>query len=224
MQRALAEARATGRLGTGMRNRDRFPRSARRRICRRRSGAGRDRRRRASPTRICASSSRVPQGYLMSNGTDAVTISGSAGKAQFRGGQLQRRPRKASCSRFDQLDPRSAQLPVPPPQRRDDQRHAGGDHDGARQQLFGSWSTSASSLINGMPQHIYHFVMMTPGGYGVRSVRADGQFAAPDHVRPKRRRSGRGSSMSSRSGRATRSSRWRAGWLTAISSWIVFCR
>ena len=31
---------------------------------------------------------RVPPGYLMSNGTTAVTISGSAGKAQFSGGRF----------------------------------------------------------------------------------------------------------------------------------------
>src|SRR5205085_5949132 len=87
MQRALAEARATGRLGTGIRNREQFlselegiyvdddPAQG---IIEGASFTHPD-------LRIQFS---VPQGYLMSNGTDAVTISGSAGKAQFRGGQF----------------------------------------------------------------------------------------------------------------------------------------
>src|SRR3954452_23956215 len=85
MQRALAEARATGRLGKGVRNRDQFLREL--------EGITVD----DDPAQgIIEGASfthpdlriqfSVPQGYLMSNGTDAVTISGSAGKAQFRQG------------------------------------------------------------------------------------------------------------------------------------------
>ena len=44
MQRAIEEARATGRLGSGIRNRDGFLDRARRHVRRRRSGPGRDRR------------------------------------------------------------------------------------------------------------------------------------------------------------------------------------
>ena len=93
--------------------------AARGHLRRRRSGAGHHRRRRPSPTPTCASSSRVPPGYLMSNGTDAVTISGRPGKAQFSGGQLQRHARQLHPARvFQQLTARpGATSPVPPPQR-----------------------------------------------------------------------------------------------------------
>ena len=76
----------------------------------------------------------VPPGYLMSNGTDAVTISGSAGKAQFRGGRFNGSLDNTSCCVFRQLTGGQVQFPVPPPQHIDDQRHAGGGHHRARQQ------------------------------------------------------------------------------------------
>ena len=86
MQRALQEARATGRLGTGLRNRDAFLNQL--------EGIYVD----DDPAQGIIDGPvfthpdlriqfRVPTGYLMSNGTNAVTISGSAGKAQFSGGQ-----------------------------------------------------------------------------------------------------------------------------------------
>src|SRR2546430_1990058 len=87
MQRALAEARATGRLGTGVRNRDQFLRELEGLYVDDDPAQGVI----EGPTfthpdlRIQFT---VPQGYLMSNGTTAVTISGSAGKAQFRGAQF----------------------------------------------------------------------------------------------------------------------------------------
>src|SRR5207248_11520113 len=85
MQRALAEARATGRLGRGIRNRDTFLSEIEGLYVDDDPAQGVI----EGPTfthpdlRIQFS---VPQGYLMSNGSDAVTISGSAGKAQFRQG------------------------------------------------------------------------------------------------------------------------------------------
>src|SRR5207249_4831962 len=86
MQRALAEARATGRLGAGIRNRDTFLSELEGLYVDDDPAQGVI----EGPTfthpdlRIQFT---VPQGYLMANGTDAVTVSGSAGKAQFRGGQ-----------------------------------------------------------------------------------------------------------------------------------------
>jgi predicted Zn-dependent protease len=86
MQRALEEARATGRLGTGLHNRDAFLNQL--------EGMYVD----DDPAQGIIDGPtfthpdlriqfQVPTGYLMSNGTDAVTISGSAGKAQFSGGR-----------------------------------------------------------------------------------------------------------------------------------------
>ena len=85
MQRALAEARATGRLGTGMTNRDRFLAML--------DGEYVD----DDPLQGIVDGPvfthpdlriqfQVPPGYLMSNGTTAITIKGSAGQAQFSGG------------------------------------------------------------------------------------------------------------------------------------------
>src|SRR5206468_1387197 len=87
MQRAIAEARATGRLGTGLHNRDQFLSQL--------EGTYVD----DDPAQGMIEGATfthpdlriqftVPTGYLMSNGTQAVTISGSAGKAQFSGGRF----------------------------------------------------------------------------------------------------------------------------------------
>src|SRR5690242_21241630 len=87
MQRALQEARASGRLGTGIRNRDTFLSEL--------DGIYVD----DDPAQGVIDGPvfthpdlriqfQVPPGYLISNGTRAVTISGSAGKAQFSGGRF----------------------------------------------------------------------------------------------------------------------------------------
>ena len=101
MQRALADARATGRLGSGIRNRDGFLREL--------EGIMID----DDPVQGVIDGPTfthpdlriqftVPPGYLMSNGTRAVTISGSAGKAQFGGGSASKEASKITsfaCSR-----------------------------------------------------------------------------------------------------------------------------
>ena len=132
----------------------------------------------------------VPTGYLMLNGTYAVTVSGSAGKAQFSGGRYEGSLDDYITRVFRQLIRGQAEIPVPRPQR---------------------------TLINGMPaefttthvrtnsgvidatvvayqwdeQHIYHFVMLTRGGTGigpfapmVNSLRKITQFEAAA-IRPK---------------------------------------
>jgi predicted Zn-dependent protease len=165
MQRALAEARATGRLGTGVRNRDQFLAAL--------EGVYVD----DDPAQGVIEGAilthpdlriqfTVPQGYLMSNGTDAVTISGSAGKAQFRGGQFTGTLDNAILLAFRQLTRGEANIPVPPPQ------HL--TINGMQAAITTARVNTDSGLIDASvaayqwaPQRIYYFVMLTPGGYGV---------------------------------------------------------
>jgi predicted Zn-dependent protease len=165
MQRALAEARATGRLGKGIRNRDLFLSEL--------EGVYVD----DDPAqgiiegpsfthpdlRIQFS---VPQGYLMSNGTDAVTISGSAGKAQFRGGQFSGTLDNAVLLAFRQLTRGETNFPVPPPQ------HV--TINGMPAAITTARVNADSGPIDASvaayqwdSRRIYYFVMLTPGGYGV---------------------------------------------------------
>jgi predicted Zn-dependent protease len=116
MQRALAEARATGRLGTGMLNRDQFlahlegvyvdddPEQG---IIEGRYFTHPD-------LRIQFA---VPAGYLMQNGTRAVTISGSAGRAQFGGGRFAGPLDAYIMQVYQELSDGEVRIVVPPPQR-----------------------------------------------------------------------------------------------------------
>jgi predicted Zn-dependent protease len=165
MQRALAEARATGRLGTGVRNRDTFLREI--------EGIYVD----DDPAQGVIDGPTfthpdlriqftVPPGYLMSNGTTAVTISGSGGKAQFSGGRFSGTLENYILRVFQELTRGQMQIPIPPPQ---------------RVTINGMAAAITSTRINTNsgpidvsvvayqwdPQRIYHFVMLTPGGSGV---------------------------------------------------------
>ncbi len=165
MERALAEARATGRLGTGIRNRDTFLSEI--------EGVYVD----DDPAQGVIEGATfthpdlkiqfsVPQGYLMSNGTDAVTISGSAGKAQFRGGRYAGTLDSAILLAFRDLTRGEFNIPVPQPQ-----------HtiiNGMPAAITTARVNTESGLIDASvaayqwdPQRIYYFVMLTPGGYGV---------------------------------------------------------
>ena len=166
MQRALAEARATGRLGTGLRNRDQFLNEL--------EGLYVD----DDPAQGIIEGAAfthpdlriqfsVPQGYLMSNGTDAVTIAGSAGKAQFRGGQFTGRLDDAVLLAFRQLTGgQQANFPVPLPQ------HV--TINGMPAAITTARVNTSSGQIDASvaayqwdPQRVYYFVMLTPPGYGV---------------------------------------------------------
>ena len=166
MQRALAEARATGRLGTGIRNRDLFLRELEGIFVDDDPAQGVI----EGPTfthpdlRIQFT---VPQGYLMSNGTDAVTVSGSAGKAQFRGGQYNGTLDNAVLLAFRGLTQGQANYPVPPPQ------HV--TINGMPAAITTARINTNSGQIDASvaayqwdAQRIYYFVMLTPGGYGVQ--------------------------------------------------------
>src|ERR1043165_9844345 len=59
----------------------------------------------------------VPQGYLMSNGTDAVSISGSGGKALFSGGRYNGRLEDYVYRVLQELSGGQIRLAVGPTQR-----------------------------------------------------------------------------------------------------------
>jgi len=165
MQRALAAAQQTGRLGQGIRNRDTFLSEI--------EGIYVD----DDPAQGIIDGATfthpdlriqfsVPQGYLMSNGTEAVTISGSAGKAQFRGGAFNGTLDNAILLAFRQLTRGQANFPVPVPQ------HI--TINGMPAAITTAQVNTDSGLIDASvaayqwdPQRIYYFVMLTPGGYGV---------------------------------------------------------
>ena len=165
LQRALATARATGRLGQGMRNRDQFlaqlegvyvdddPAQG---IIEGRSFTHPD-------LRIQFA---VPMGYLMQNGTREVTIQGSAGQAQFSGGRYRGSIENYVYQVFQQLTGGRQQIMIPPPQ---------------RTMINGfpaAFTTARANTSSGVvdvsvmayqwdPSTIYHFIMLTRGGNGI---------------------------------------------------------
>jgi predicted Zn-dependent protease len=164
MQRALAEARATGRLGKGLRNRDLFLSEIEGLFVDDDPAQGII----EGPTfthpdlRIQFS---VPQGYRMQNGTDAVTISGSAGKAQFRQGP----PNidQAILYAFRQLTEGQMQLAIPQPQRTTVNGMPAA-FTTARTQTSSGVVDASVFAYQWAPDRVYYFVMLTPGGYGIQ--------------------------------------------------------
>jgi predicted Zn-dependent protease len=165
LQLAAQEARATGRLGTGTRNREIFLNELEGIFVDDDPAQGII----DGPTfthpdlRIQFT---VPQGYLMSNGTTAVTISGSAGKAQFGGGRFNGSLDQYILGAFQQLTRGQMQFPVPQPQ------HV--TINGMPAAVTTARVNTQSGMIDASvvayqwdATRIYHFVMITPGGSGV---------------------------------------------------------
>ena len=163
-QRALAEARATGRLGKGLRNRDLFLSELEGLFVDDDPAQGII----EGPTfthpdlKIQFS---VPQGYRMQNGTDAVTISGSAGKAQFRQGPPNLD--QAILFAFRQLTEGQVQLAIPQPQRTTVNGMPAA-YTTARTQTSSGVVDASVFAYQWAPDRVYYFVMMTPGGYGIQ--------------------------------------------------------
>ena len=108
----------------------------------------------------------MPPGYLMSNGTTAVTISGSAGKAQFGGGRFSGSLENYILRVFQDLTRGQTQIPIPPPQRV--------TINGMPAALTSARVNTDSGPLDVSvvayqwdPERIYHFVMIAPGGSGV---------------------------------------------------------
>jgi predicted Zn-dependent protease len=165
MQQALREARASGRLGSGIRNRDGFLAQLEGTYVDDDPAQGVI----DGPTfthpdlRIQFT---VPPGYLMSNGADAVTISGSAGKAQFTGGRYSGNIDNAVLLAFQGLTRGQMNFPVPAP------RHV--VVNGMPAAITTARVNTSSGLMDVSvaayqwdPQRVYYFVILTPGGYGI---------------------------------------------------------
>jgi predicted Zn-dependent protease len=165
MQRALMEARSTGRLGKGLRNHDAFLSQL--------EGIYVD----DDPAQGVIDGPTfthpdlriqftVPQGYLMSNASDAVTISGGAGKAQFRGGSFTGNIDDAVLLAFRQITRDQLNFAVPTPQ------HV--TINGMQAAVTTARVNTASGVMDLSvaayrwdPQRVYYFVALTPGGYGL---------------------------------------------------------
>ena len=163
-QRAAAEAARTGRVGTGVRNRDQYLSQI--------DGVFVDDDPEQGvidgPTfthpdlRIFFA---VPPGYLMQNGTRAVTIAGSAGKAQFGGGRYDGSLENYVFAVVRELAG-NRPLPVPPPQRI--------SINGIPAAYTMTRATTRSGVMDvsvvayqWAPGTVYHFVMLTSGGTGM---------------------------------------------------------
>jgi predicted Zn-dependent protease len=165
MQRALAEARETGRLGTGLRNRDAFLNQL--------EGITVD----DDPAQGIIDGPvfthpdlriqfRVPTGYLMSNGTHAVTISGSAGKAQFSGGAATGSLDNYVLNVFQQLIRGQGQIAVPQP-KRSIVNGMPAEYSTARVNTDSGIVDVSVMAYRWDATHIYHFAMLTRGGTGI---------------------------------------------------------
>ena len=164
MQRAANEARATGRIGTGVRNRDQYLSRIEGIFVDDDPAQGViDGRTFTHPDlRIYFA---VPVGYLMQNGTRAVTIAGSAGKAQFGGGRYNGPLENYVYTAVQELAG-NQRLPVPPPQRT------------VINGIPAAYTVTRANTSSGVvdvsvvayqwaPGTVYHFVMLSPGGSGM---------------------------------------------------------
>jgi predicted Zn-dependent protease len=163
-QRAAAEAKASGRIGIGIRNRDGFLAPLNGVVVDDDPAQGIiDGRTFTHPDlRIQFS---VPVGYLMQNGTRAVSISGSAGKAQFGGGRYRGNLDSYVYAVMQELAG-NAQLEVPRPQ------HTVIDGVPAAYTITRANTDSGVVDVSVVayqwaPDTVYHFVMLTAGGSGM---------------------------------------------------------
>ena len=108
----------------------------------------------------------VPQGYLMQNSSDAVSIKGSAGQAQFSGGRFNGPIDQYVYKVIQDLTGGQMRLAVPPPQRT------------MINGISAAFTTARANTSSGAvdvsvmayqwdANTIYHFVMLTQGGAGI---------------------------------------------------------
>lgn len=165
VQRALAEARQTGRLGTGMRNRDQFLAQL--------NGVFVD----DDPAQGVIEGNTfthpdlriffaVPQGYLMSNGTTAVSISGTGGKALFSGGRYNGSLEDYTYRVLQELSGGEVRLAMGPTQRTVVNGIPAAYTTARANSSSGAVDVSVFAYQWG-PGTVYHFVTLTRAGMGI---------------------------------------------------------
>ena len=164
-QRAQAEARATGRAGQGLRNRDQFLAQL--------EGIYVD----DDPAQGVIDGRSfthpdlqfqfiVPVGYTMQNGTRAVTISGSAGKAQFSTGPFNGDLPSYISQVVYRLTGGRTQVPMAPPQQTMINGIPAMYSVGRANTSSGAVDVSVMAY-QWAPNRAYHFVMLTRAGQGI---------------------------------------------------------
>jgi predicted Zn-dependent protease len=110
----------------------------------------------------------VPAGNMMANGTRAVTISGSAGKAQFRAAPRGVRLDEAVGYAYQQVTGGQYRFQLPPLQRTTINGMPAAMASIPLRTRSGVVDVSVAAY-QWDPQRIYYFIMLTPGGYGMRT-------------------------------------------------------
>lgn len=164
-QQALAEARRTGRFGVGARNRDQFLQQLDGVIVDDDPAQGViDGRYFTHPDlRIQFA---VPAGYLMQNGSRAVSIKGSGGEAEFSGGKYSGSIDNYIYAVIRDLTGGKQRLNIPPPQHVTINGMPAALTTTRAQTNSGVMDVSVVAYQWG-PNTIYHFVMLTRGGAGI---------------------------------------------------------
>jgi predicted Zn-dependent protease len=108
----------------------------------------------------------VPPGYLMQNSSDAVSIKGSAGQAQFSGGRFNGPIDQYVYKVIQDLTGGQMRIAVPPPQRTMINGIPAAFTTARANTSSGSVDVSVMAY-QWDANTIYHFVMLTQGGAGV---------------------------------------------------------
>jgi len=164
MQRALAEAQASGRLGQGIRNRDTYLNEIEGMFVDDDPAQGII----DGPTFTHPDLKiqfQVPPGYLMQNGTDVVSISGSAGKAEFRQGPPNLD--QAILYAYRKLTGGQVQLAIPPAQRTTI-NGVPAAFTTAHVQTDSGWVDASVVAYQWDAQRVYYFVTLTRGSAGLQ--------------------------------------------------------
>jgi predicted Zn-dependent protease len=164
-QQAQAMAQRTGRVGTGMRNRDQFLAQLQGIYVDDDPAQGVIEGRRFTHPDLRIQFT-VPTGYLMQNSTHAVSIKGSAGQAQFSGGRFNGTIDQYIYRVIQELTGGRMQLAVPPPQRT--------MINGIPAAFTTTRVNTSSSVLDVSvmayqwdADTIYHFVMLSRAGSGI---------------------------------------------------------
>ena len=164
-QRAQAAAQATGRAGQGLRNRDQFLAQLEGIYVDDDPAQGViDGRSFTHPD--LGFQFHVPMGYLMQNGTRAVTISGSAGKAQFSTGRFNGDLAAYISQVIYQLTRGRTQVPMAPPRETMINGIPAMYSVGRANTSSGAVDVSVMAY-RWAPDRAYHFVMLTQAGAGI---------------------------------------------------------